>query len=407
MWPVTSPENTSSPNPMTRSAKLSACGLLVLGTVLGLSGIDLVLPAIPELPDQLDGTEALAQLVIAAFVAGTAVGLLLFGALGERFGRRNCLVVGLIAYASLSLAAGFAPDMESLIGLRVLQGVASAAPAVFAPGIIRALFSEQGATRAIGALSSIESLTPAGAPILGLWLLNLGGWQVSFYVTAALAGALGVTFLVGKRMLPHTAPQAFRGSYARLMRMPVFLRYGISQALVVGGLLVFVFGATAVIVNTMGGDMADFIRMQVAGITCFIIASNVSGSLVKRFGAEGVIWFGTWMAALGAFGVLMFALYGDGNPFWLSLLFIPVNAGLGFRGPPGFLRAIIAGEGDDDRAASLTILAIFVVAAGGTALLAPVIGQGLVPLAATGFGIQVAALVTLSLFPRLRTAAFA
>ena len=392
---------------MSNASKFLACGLLVFGTVLGLSGVDLVLPAVPGLPETLGGTEALAQLVIATYVAGVGVGLLLFGALGPRFGRRNCLVAGLVAFGLLSLAASFSPDLNALIALRFVQGIASAAPAVFAPGILKALFSESGATRAIGALSSIESLTPAAAPILGVWLLTLGTWQLGFWLTGGLAIALALALSVMGHVLPPSGSEARAGSYLRLFQMPVFVRYGLSHALVVGGLLVFVFGAPAVIVNSMGGTMSDFIRMQVVGITCFIIASNVTGSLVKRFGAEALIWFGTVMAALGAVGVLVFALFGDGNPFWLSLLFVPVNAGLGFRGPPGFLRAMIAGEGDDDRAASLTILAIFVIAAGGTAALAPFIGGGLVPLALAGAVLQVAAALTLIALPGLQPAQFA
>jgi MFS transporter, DHA1 family, multidrug resistance protein len=63
-------------------------GLMAAGTVLGLAGIDLVLPAVPALPKHLGGDAVGAQFVIAAFVAGTASGLLVFGSIGPRYGRR-------------------------------------------------------------------------------------------------------------------------------------------------------------------------------------------------------------------------------------------------------------------------------------------------------------------------------
>ncbi|MCA8905693.1 MAG: hypothetical protein KDA43_12920, partial [Hyphomonas sp.] len=56
-----------------------AFALLILGTTLGIAGTDLVLPAVPGLPDVLGGSAAMAQLVLAAFVAGGCVGLILFG----------------------------------------------------------------------------------------------------------------------------------------------------------------------------------------------------------------------------------------------------------------------------------------------------------------------------------------
>ena len=381
-----------------------ACILVVLGTVLALSGIDLVLPAIPTLHEALPGSEEAAQLVIACFIGGSASGLLLFGMLGERYGRRRCLVFALLAYGLLSGAATLSPDMWTLLGIRFFQGLASAAPAVFAPGIIRALFSEQGATRAIGALSSFESLTPAGAPIAGLWLVQQGGWKLPFFVTGVLAVALSVVFIVWGGILPPSKDrkkQKQKGSYWRLIGSPGFLRYGLSQALVVGGLLVFVFGAPAVIVNAMGGTMMHFITMQVVGISCFIVASNVTGSLVKRFGPEPMITFGTGMATTGAVLVLLFALFGNGDPIWLTPIFILVNSSLGFRGPPGFLRAIMAGQGDDDRASSLTILWIFGIAALGTAAVSPFIEDGLIPLAIAGAGLQLGAMLCLVILPRL------
>lgn len=380
-----------------------ACILIVLGTVLAIAGIDLVLPAIPTLHEVLPGSEETAQLVIACFVAGSASGLLLFGLLGEHYGRRRCLVYALLVYGLLSGVATVSPNMWTLLGVRFFQGLASAAPAVFAPGIIRALFSEQGATRAIGALASIESLTPAGAPVIGLWLVQQGGWKLPFFVTAGLAVILSVVFMAWGGILPPSKDRARqKGSYWRLIASPVFLRYGLSHAFVVGGLLAFVFGAPAVIVNGMGGTMMHFITMQVTGIICFIIASNITGNFVKRFGPEPIISLGTAMAAIGAGLVLLFALFGNGDPFWLAPLFVLVNTGLGFRGPPGFLRAIMAGRGDDDRASSLTILWIFGVAALGTAAVSPFIDDGLVPLAIAGAALQGAAMLCLVLLPRLQ-----
>ncbi|MEO0551169.1 MAG: MFS transporter [Pseudomonadota bacterium] len=381
---------------------IAVCALLVAGTVLGLSGIDLVLPAIPDLPDLLGGDEARAQLVIAAYTGGTALGLLLYGALGAKFGRRNCLIGGLGLFAVISFLAALAPTIESLIGLRFVQGVSSAAPAVFAPGIIKALFDERGATKAIGALASIESLAPALAPVAGIGLLALGGWTLSFSLTGVLAAALTAALIAFRDLLPPTAKTASAGSYVRLLISPVYMRYAVSHACVVGGLLVFVFGAPAVIVNTMDGTITDFILMQVVGISTFIVASNTAGRVVDRFGAEWAIWFGTSMAGLGSVVLLTAALtVPELDPVWLVPLFVPVNMGLGFRGPPGFLRTMQASGGDDDRAASLTILGILVIAAGGTALLAPVINQGLPVLAAAACFILVAAMASLALLPRL------
>ena len=91
------------------------------------------------------------------------------------------------------------------------------------------------------------------------------------------------------------------------------------------------------------------------------------------------------------------------QPIGVILLFMPFNAGIGFRGPPGFLRAVIAADGQDDRGSSLVLLSIFLIASGGTALLAPLIEHGLMSVALSVAVIECTALVLLALLPKLET----
>jgi len=371
----------------------------VAATVLGLMGTDLILPAIPTLPEAIGGDAATAQLVLAAYVAGASIGLLAYGALGDRVATHTLLVCSLFLTGITSLACGFAPSVEMLITLRALQGAAASGAAVLAPAIIRALFEERAAIHAIGALGSIESLAPALAPILGAWLLGVGSWRLSFDLIAAAAFALAAiaAFLP---LIPQASRRP-RGSYRLLITDPVYLRYALSHAFVLGGLLVFVFGAPAVLVRVYGGSLADFIVMQVAGITIFILAANAAGRLALRFGAERMISFGTMLALAGAAAMLAYALAGGSAPLLVTILFIPINTGLGLRGPPGFYRAVVASHGDDARGSALVILAIMAATAFGTAAVAPMIEYGLVPLAAACFLLELAAAACLLMLPPL------
>jgi MFS transporter, DHA1 family, multidrug resistance protein len=375
-------------------------GLVVASTVLGLMGTDLVLPAVPFLPEALGGDPAQAQLVLAAYVAGTCFGLLAYGALGDRFATSRLFVASLLATAAVSAACAATDGIGPLIALRALQGAVAAGPAVFAPGIVRALFDEARAVRALGLLGSIEALAPALAPILGAWLLTLGGWRLPFAVITAAALALAAAIGTAGA-LPQVGRRP-RGGYAHLLRNLAFLRYALSQAFVLGGLLTFVFGMPAVFVHALGGSLADFITMQVCGIASFMLAANVAGGLAGRLGAERVIAAGTGLAALGAAAMLAYGALGGTAPMAIAALFVPINAGLGLRGPPGFYRAVLAARGDDARGSALVVLAILAVTAGGTAAAAPLIEHGLLPLAAIALGFHLAALLCLAALPRLR-----
>ena len=389
--------------PNTQSAAPGiAFALIVMGTILSLAGTDLVLPAVPSLPETLSGSQAMAQLVLAAFVAGGCIGLLAFGELGARVDQRTLLVWSLVSYAIVSLACMFAPSLPALVCLRFVQGLTGAAAAVFAPGMIRALYSEEKAVGALGFMASIESLIPALAPVVGVWLLIGFGWKSSFLVLGVLSLIVaGLVALLRHRMPPPPSTRV-PGSYLRHLTNPTFLRYALSQAFTLGGLLIFVFGAPAMITKGLDGTLNDFIIMQVTGISFFIAGSNLAGRLTQKFGPEPMILFGSAMSACGLLGVLLFALIGGSEPLFLALLFIPVNLGLGFRGPPGFFRAVIAARGDDARGSALVLVAILVTAAAGTAIAAPVVTLGMAPLAAVAAAVSCASVLCLIALPKLR-----
>ena len=376
-------------------------GLLVSCTVLGLAGIDLVLPAVPMLPEFLGGSISQSQMVLATFAAGSGVGLLLFGELGARIEHRRLLLGGLIAYGVISAAAALSSSLTLLIALRFLQGVAASAAAVVTPGMVRQLFDEQGALRALGALGSIEALAPAIAPVIGVWLLSAYGWTASFWVTAVLALLLAALVAAAGRRVPEVPGNPSPMGYLLLLKNPVFQRYALSQGFSLGSLLVFVFAMPTVFVVALGGAIQDFIIMQILGISSFIVAANLSSRLVQRFGAETMIWSGSLLMFLGALLLLTYGLLGGREPPTIWLLFLPFNIGIGLRGPPGFFRALQASAGDDGRASALVVLWIMLVTAGGTATLAPLVAQGLWPATVAAAALSLVSLIILKSLPSL------
>jgi len=376
------------------------CGVLLVGTVLGLAGTDLVLPSIPDLPGQLPGTAVEAQYVLAAYVAGAALGLFLFGALADHLSPSRLLSLSLGLFAVLSFACVLAPNIWVLVLLRFVQGAASCGAAVLAPGVIKRLFDEHSAARVIGVVGSIESLVPAFAPVVGTWLGLHFGWMASFVVTAVLAGIATVVVLLRPSILPARAVPAERaagGSYLSLFGNPQYLRYALSHALVLGALLAFVFAAPVLIVNSMGGSISDFIVLQIAGVTTFIICSNGIGLVIKRLGIERLITIGTVSALLGALGLTGYALSGGSQPRLLIPFWLLINGGLGVRGGAGFVKALAAAPGNDARASALMILLMTLVAAGATAALAPFLDGGLIVVGLALVALLVPALLLLLL----------
>ncbi|BDA80025.1 MFS transporter [Leptospira kobayashii] len=360
--------------------------MINLGTVLGLSGIDLILPSIPDFSKVFPGSSpAEAQWIIAFYVLGTSVGLLVFSFLADRFDPIRLFSASLLCFAAFSLACIFSVHIYELIVYRFLQGLSSSGAAVLAPGLIRGLFSSHGAMRAISIMGSIESMVPAFAPLLGAYLAAKFGWKSGFQLTAILSLIVSVFLFVSQTKDPMRDKSKLADnpnrSYKSLFTNFNFLRYALSHAGVLGGLLVFVFSAPNLIVTYKKGVIESFILLQIISVAMFFTFAQISSYFVRKFGPEKVILIGTVFASLSSVLFLFGALFRLDDPIYLVCYFIPINIGLGLRGGAGFVNALIAARDNDARGSAFMILAVTVLSGGITGILSPFLQWGLGPIA--------------------------
>ncbi|MEM0928449.1 MAG: MFS transporter [Pseudomonadota bacterium] len=393
-------QTTASDRPAGRITAISAMIAALVGTILGLAGTDLVLPAVPSLPDALGGTQAMAQGVLASYTFGIAIGLIVWGEAGSRFNQVTLLLFCLFGFALASGLATRASSLPTLSVLRFVQGFVGAAPAVFSPVWIRSLVPESAVVRVFGLLATFESMTPALAPIVGLWLLASFGWTSSFYLLFVLTLGAIILLLIIRGRAPTLTIMGQAGSYSSLLTNLVYWRYGLSQAASLAGLLIFVFGMPAVMVHVFELGVERFIMMQISGIFFFAVCANITGLITKRLGEETVIVFGSTLSAIAMLVMIIVHLAGVENVNAYIALFILVNAGLGLRAPPGFNRALAVSESNEARAAALVLLFAFIGTAAGTAITAPYVEHGLTELLAASFVVLTISPALLMLLPK-------
>ena len=162
--------------------------------------------ALPALQRDLGAGAADAQWVVEAYTLLLASLLLVGGALGDRYGRRRMLGVGVALFAVASAACGFAPTVQVLIAARAVQG---AAAAMLMPGslaLISATYAEARRGRAIGTWSGASAITSAIGPVLGGLLVGHLSWRWAFFVNLPVAAA--VLLLVATRVPESRDPEA-------------------------------------------------------------------------------------------------------------------------------------------------------------------------------------------------------
>jgi EmrB/QacA subfamily drug resistance transporter len=183
----------ASKQPTRAGAGPAAAGRAVLvATILASSMVFIdgsaVNVALPVLQRDFGASAAQAQWVVESYALFLAALILVGGVMGDRFGRKRVFLIGTIAFAVCSLFCGLAPSIETLIAARSAQGVAAALLTPASLAIISATFvdeTERG--RAIGTWSGFTSITAAGGPVLGGWLVENASWRWVFTMNLPLA----------------------------------------------------------------------------------------------------------------------------------------------------------------------------------------------------------------------------
>ena len=125
--------------------------------------------------------------VINAYLLPLGSLLLLGGAAGDRYGRRNLLILGTSLFGLASLLAALAPDLAWLLVGRALQGVGAALLLPNSLAILGAAYSGEARGRAIGIWAAAGAVMGAVGPVLGGWLIDTIGWRAIFFLTLPVA----------------------------------------------------------------------------------------------------------------------------------------------------------------------------------------------------------------------------
>jgi MFS transporter, DHA1 family, multidrug resistance protein len=328
---VTIAESTTSKGeskPPSRARMIVVLGALV---ALGPLTIDMYLPALPKIADDLSVSSSVAQLTLTGTLAGLALGQLIVGPLSDSLGRRRPLMAGIVLHMLASMLCLFAPNIEVLGVARLLQGMGAAAGMVVAIAVVGDLFAESVAATVLSRLMLVLGVAPVVAPSLGAAVLLKASWHWVFAVLVVLAGLL---LLMAALALPETLPALHRrplkvrsiaATYVELLRDVRFVILVLVAALGMSGLFAYIAGAAFVLQDHYGLDQQVFALVFGAGAVALIAATQFNVVLLRRFAPQtivvwalvgaslaGVVFVGLAFAHIG--GLLAFVL-----PVWVIL----------------------------------------------------------------------------------------
>ena len=175
------------------NSKLFLVLLLGVLSAFGPFVVDLYLPSLPQLASFFETSASMTQLTLTTAMIGLAVGQLLLGPLSDKFGRKIPLIISLVIYIISTVLIVYAPNIESMIVLRVIQGLSSAGSVVISRAVATDLYRGREMTRFFGLLMTINGIAPIISPILGSLLLEYISWK-GVFVFLALIGVIVLLF---------------------------------------------------------------------------------------------------------------------------------------------------------------------------------------------------------------------
>ncbi len=196
--------------------------------------------ALPTIQRDLEATQSQLVWAIDAYILVFAALLFTWGVLGDKYGRKRILLIGLIVFGLASAACAFAPSAEALIGFRALMGVGGAAVLPVTLAIITVVFPPHERGKAIGAWAGAVGAAVALGPVLGGLLLQhpqwsswLTGndWGSVFLVNVPIViiGVIGIVRIVPETRNPRPQALDVPGLLMSIVGL-VLLVYGIIHA---------------------------------------------------------------------------------------------------------------------------------------------------------------------------------
>jgi EmrB/QacA subfamily drug resistance transporter len=178
---------TDSPLVALRSATgIALIAATVLASAVGSLDANVIKVAVPAIGQDLHASVATLQWTLTSYLLVVAALLLLSGALGDRFGRRRVLAVGLLVMLVSSVLCAVAPSAGALIGARVVQGIGGALVVPNSLALLNGTLRKSDRARGIGIWAAIETLATTVGPYVAGWLVDQGSWRAVFLLNLPL-----------------------------------------------------------------------------------------------------------------------------------------------------------------------------------------------------------------------------
>ena len=270
---------------------------VVLGllSAIGPFAIDMYLPALPMIGEDLGAGTAAVQMSLLVFFLAMGFGQIVVGPVSDMVGRKAPLYGGLLLFAAGGIGSALAPTIEWLIAFRFIQGLGACAGMVVPRAIVRDLHTGTEAARLMSLLMLVFSVSPILAPLTGSLVIEGFGWRAVFWVVtgaALVAIVLLSTSLKETRPAEHRVDSSFGSAlagYRFLLGDRNFLGLTFIGGFGIASFFVYLSSSSFILIDHYGLSPSVYSLFFSVNAVAFIGMSQLTGTLTERFGLRRVV----------------------------------------------------------------------------------------------------------------------
>ena len=296
--------------------------LLTLLVSFGPLSVDLYVPSMPEVGRVMNAPGSQVQLTISLYLAGFALGQILYGPISDRFGRKPAIIGAFLLYCAASILCLFSTDIETLVTGRFLQALGVSGSSVVARAVVRDLYEGKHTSLQFSTMNMFMGLMPIFAPLMGGVLATFFGWH-SVFIFQFCAGAATVLLVVFRlaesRAGTRISPLEILRSYGIIAVNKAFLANMAVGALAYSGLFAWIVGSPFVMQTIVGLSPLGFSMCYAAACSGFILGGWIGTRLVVSHGLDAMAGIGATFCAVAGLCILVSAAVGIALPVTLTL----------------------------------------------------------------------------------------
>ncbi|QIR14684.1 purine nucleoside transporter PunC [Shewanella aestuarii] len=383
---------------------ISKFGFFLYLTVLSMLcfiATDMYLPAFKSIESSFDASTSEVAMSLTIFLAGLAMGQLLYGALVEKWGKRNSLLFGLgVFVAATALIAVSESIMVMNIG-RFFQAIGVCSASVIWQALVIEKYDADESQKVLSNIMPLVALSPAVAPLIGAFFLSSWGWQ-SIFICLAILGAVLVllTQVFVKADNPSKACKLNITANSTEEAKSMSFRQMLSNPFYVGNVMIFAACSGAffsyltlwpAVMDKFGYDATAIGLSFIPQTIMFILGGYGGKLLINRFGSAKAlrIQLGLFFASALLISVMTLAVKMT-SIYPLLIVFAFLAAANGAIYPIVVNNALQTFKNDAAKAAGLQNFIQISIAFGASSIVAAFASAGE---QAIGFGILVSAVM--------------